>query len=85
MIRDQHEPSHSALLTLLAQRPIFSLQVIRIEGVAEMPLLHVNPLTIKSAAVPSERTSVEEEANGEAIRETMVGLYSKGWAALRAR
>ena len=39
----------------LAQRPMFTLQVIRIESAAEAPLQHVNPLTIKSAALPRIR------------------------------
>ena len=53
----------SALLTLvllllfasglwwLAQRPVFTLKVIRIEG-ADQPLRHVNPLTVRATALP---------------------------------
>jgi cell division protein FtsQ len=36
----------------LAQRPMFTLKVIRIEGVGEMPLRHVNAATVRSAALP---------------------------------
>ena len=52
----------------LAQRPMFSLQVIRIESVAETPLLHVNPLTIKSAALPRIRGNFFT-ANLETVRQ----------------
>lgn len=36
----------------LAQRPMFTLRTIRVEGVAEEPLRRVNPLTIRASAVP---------------------------------
>ncbi|GAA4023395.1 cell division protein FtsQ/DivIB [Actimicrobium antarcticum] len=39
----------------VAQRPMFTLKVIRVDGVAERQLLHVNPLTIKSTALPRIR------------------------------
>ena len=39
----------------LAQRPMFTLQVIRIESASEAPLQHINPLTIKSTALPRIR------------------------------
>ncbi|MFJ9451059.1 MULTISPECIES: cell division protein FtsQ/DivIB [unclassified Herbaspirillum] len=36
----------------LAQRPMFTLRTIRVEGVAEEQLRRVNPLTIRASAVP---------------------------------
>lgn len=39
----------------VAQRPMFALKVIRIEGAAETRLQHINPLTIKSTALPRLR------------------------------
>ena len=36
----------------LAQRPMFTLKTIRVEGVAEEQLRRVNPLTIRASAVP---------------------------------
>jgi cell division protein FtsQ len=36
----------------LAQRPMFALKVIRIEGTAEVPLRYVNRSTVKGTAVP---------------------------------
>jgi cell division protein FtsQ len=36
----------------LAQRPMFTLKVIRIEGVGETSLRHVNAATVRSAALP---------------------------------
>ncbi len=36
----------------LAQRPMFTLKTIRVEGVADMPLRRVNALTIRAGAVP---------------------------------
>ena len=35
----------------LAQRPMFTLKTIRVEGVAEMPLRRVNALTIRASAI----------------------------------
>jgi cell division protein FtsQ len=35
-----------------AQRPMFTLKVIRVEGVEERQLRHVNPSTIRSTALP---------------------------------
>lgn len=66
----------------LAQRPIFSLQVIRIEGMAEMPLLHVNPLTIKSAAVPRIRGNFFT-ANLETVRQAFEAVPWVRKAAVR--
>jgi cell division protein FtsQ len=45
----------SAGLWWVAQRPMFTLKVIRVEGIADHQLLHVNPLTIKSTALPRLR------------------------------
>lgn len=42
----------SASLWWLAQRPMFTLKTIQVQGAAEAPLRHVNPLTIRSAALP---------------------------------
>jgi cell division protein FtsQ len=39
----------------LAQRPMFTLKVIRIEGVGETQLRHVNAATVRSAALPRIR------------------------------
>jgi len=39
----------------LAQRPMFTLRVIRIEGVGGMPLRHVNAATVRNAALPRIR------------------------------
>lgn len=36
----------------VAQRPMFSLKVIRIEGVGETPLRHVNTSTVRTTALP---------------------------------
>lgn len=36
----------------LAQRPMFTLKVIRVEGMANMDLRHVNALTVRGSAVP---------------------------------
>lgn len=36
----------------LAQRPMFTLKTIRVEGVAQEQLRRVNPLTIRASAVP---------------------------------
>ncbi len=36
----------------VAQRPMFTLKTIRIEGVGETQLRHVNPSTVRTAAVP---------------------------------
>ncbi|MDB5762695.1 MAG: FtsQ-type protein [Herminiimonas sp.] len=36
----------------LAQRPMFTLKVIRIEGTEEMPLRHVSPSTVRITALP---------------------------------
>ena len=41
----------SALLWWVAQRPYFSLKVIRIEGVQQEQLRHINPLTVRSVAL----------------------------------
>ena len=45
----------SAGLWWVAQRPMFTLKVIRVEGIADHQLQHVNPLTIKSTALPRLR------------------------------
>lgn len=36
----------------VAQRPMFTLKMIRVEGVGETMLRHVNPSTVRSTAVP---------------------------------
>lgn len=36
----------------LAQRPMFTLKVIRIEGMSDVPLRHINSSTVRSTAVP---------------------------------
>lgn len=41
----------SALLWWVAQRPYFTLKVIRIEGAQQEQLRHINPLTVRSAAL----------------------------------
>lgn len=58
----------SAGLWWIAQRPIFALKAIRIEGVAEHQLQHVNPLTIKSTALPRLRGNFFT-ANLDAVRQ----------------
>jgi cell division protein FtsQ len=58
----------SAGIWWVAQRPMFSLKVIRVEGVADHPLLHVNPLTIKSTALPRLRGNFFT-ANLDAVRQ----------------
>ena len=45
----------TAGLWWVAQRPMFTLKTIRIESAAQHQLLHVNPLTIKSTALPRLR------------------------------
>jgi cell division protein FtsQ len=42
----------AAGLWWLAQRPMFTLKTIRVEGVADMQLRRVNPQTIRASAVP---------------------------------
>lgn len=39
----------------LAQRPVFTLKVIRMEGMADASLRHVNPATVRSTAIPRIR------------------------------
>ena len=58
----------TAGLWWVAQRPMFTLKVIRVEGVADHQLLHVNPLTIKSTALPRLRGNFFT-ANLESIRQ----------------
>ena len=58
----------SAGLWWVAQRPMFSLKVIRVEGLANHQLLHVNPLTIKSTALPRLRGNFFT-ANLDAVRQ----------------
>ncbi len=41
----------SACLWWVAQRPYFTLKVIRIEGAEQAQLRHINPLTVRSAAL----------------------------------
>jgi cell division protein FtsQ len=41
----------AAGLWWLAQRPMFTLKVIRIEGIEQKALRHVNPLTVRSTAL----------------------------------
>ena len=53
----------------LAQRPMFTLKVIRVEGVTDKVLLHVNPLTIKSTALPRLRGNFFT-ANLDSVRQT---------------
>lgn len=36
----------------ISQRPMFTLKMIRVDGVGEMALRHVNPSTVRSTAVP---------------------------------
>lgn len=36
----------------VAQRPMFTLKTIRVEGMADTPLRRVNSLTIRASAVP---------------------------------
>lgn len=36
----------------VSQRPMFTLKVIRLEGVGEMPLRHVNASTVRTSALP---------------------------------
>ena len=52
----------------IAQRPMFTLKVIRVEGVSDNVLLHVNPLTIKSTALPRLRGNFFT-ANLESVRQ----------------
>lgn len=41
----------SACLWWVAQRPYFALKVIRVEGAEQAQLRHINPLTVRSAAL----------------------------------
>ncbi|MDB5841851.1 MAG: FtsQ-type protein [Herminiimonas sp.] len=45
----------SAGLWWVVQRPMFSLKVIQLEGVAQAPLRYVNPSTVRSTALPRIR------------------------------
>ena len=58
----------SAGLWWVAQRPMFTLKVIRVEGAAGHQMLHVNPLTIKSTALPRLRGNFFT-ANLDAVRQ----------------
>jgi len=42
----------AAGLWWLAQRPMFTLKVIRLEGMADAPLRHVSPSTVRGTALP---------------------------------
>ena len=41
----------SCCLWWIAQRPYFTLKVIRIEGAEQAQLRHINPLTVRSAVL----------------------------------
>ena len=58
----------AAGLWWIAQRPMFTLKVIRVEERADHPLQHVNPLTIKSTALPRLRGNFFT-ANLETVRQ----------------
>lgn len=45
----------AAGLWWVAQRPYFTLKVIRIEGVQQAPLRHISPLIVRSVALPRIR------------------------------
>ena len=66
----------------LAQRPMFTLRVIRIEPLADMQLLHVNPLTIKSAALPRIRGNFFT-ANLDTVRQAFEAVPWVRKAAVR--
>ncbi len=52
----------------IAQRPMFTLKVIRVDGIADVQLLHVNALTIKATALPRIRGNFFT-ANLNAVRQ----------------
>lgn len=66
----------------LAQRPMFALKVIRIEPFAGMQLLHVNPLTVRSAALPKIRGNFFT-ANLDAVRQAFEAVPWVHKAAVR--
>lgn len=57
----------AAGLWWVAQRPMFTLKVIEVEGLAEQPLRHVNALTVRGTAVPQIRGNFFT-ANLQAVR-----------------
>lgn len=57
----------AAGLWWVAQRPMFTLKQIQVEGIAEQPLQHVNALTVKSTALPRIRGNFFT-ANLETVR-----------------
>src|SRR5690349_7023077 len=52
----------------LAQRPMFTLKVIRIEGMAEVQLRHISPSTVRSTAIPRIKGNFFT-ANLDAVRQ----------------
>lgn len=59
----------SALLWWVAQRPYFTLKVIRIEGAQQEQLRHINPLTVRSAALANIKGNFFT-ANLDTVRQT---------------
>lgn len=59
----------SACLWWVAQRPYFTLQVIRVEGPQHEALRHINPLTVRSAALARIRGNFFT-ANLDTVRQT---------------
>lgn len=66
----------------ISQRPMFTLKVIRIEGFADAQLQHVNPLTIKSAALPRIRGNFFT-ANLDTVRQAFEAVPWVRKAAVR--
>ncbi len=59
----------SACLWWVAQRPYFTLKVIRIEGAEQAQLRHINPLTVRSAALARIKGNFFT-ANLDTVRQT---------------
>lgn len=59
----------SACLWWVAQRPYFTLKVIRVEGAEQAQLRHINPLTVRSAALARIKGNFFT-ANLDTVRQT---------------
>ena len=63
----------SACLWWVAQRPYFTLKVIRIEGAEQAQLRHINPLTVRSAALARIKGNFFT-ANLDTVRQTFESI-----------
>ena len=66
----------SAGLWWVAQRPMFTLKVIRIEG-AEAPLRHIDPSTIRTTAHPWQFLHSRSRQGAIGIRSSSMGAQGE--------